>query len=124
VSDTPTTVVIAPAPSPGLISWLTGGHVDNIEFFLLLGIAILLRILWNLHKRGLDFADLLVVDGKLSWDRLLACTCGITTTWGFIVLILDNRITEWYFNGYCAICLGVSVWMSYLRGKDPPIPPA
>lgn len=125
MSDTPTTVVIAPAPPPDFIQLVTGGRLSDGEFVFAVAVVVLLRTLWNAKRRGLDLTDLVVGDdGKLSWSKLLACTCGITVTWGFVMKVLDGSITEWYFNGYAAICLGASVWMKYLAGtKTPPASP-
>lgn len=124
MSDVPTTVVIAPAPPPDVIQWVTGGHLNDSEFLFVVALFVLLRTLWSAKRRGLDLTDLVVgEDGKLSWSKLLACTCGVVTTWGFIVKTLDGSMTEWYFNGYSAICFGASVWMKYLASRFQP-PPA
>jgi hypothetical protein len=124
LSDIPTTVVIAPAPVPDFIQWITGGRLNDSELLFVIGLALLLRMLWIAQRRGIDPFDMIVGDdGKLSWSKVLACTCGVTATWGFVHAELANTMTEWYFNGYMALCLGASVWMKYLAGKQGSSPP-
>jgi hypothetical protein len=123
VSDVPTTVVIAPAPPPDFIQLITGGRLSDSEFVFAVAVVVLLRTLWNAKRRGLDLTDLFVgEDGKLSWSKLLACTGGVAATWGFVMKVLDNTMTEWYFNGYMAACFGTAVWMKYLAGTRAPPP--
>lgn len=118
MSDTPTTVVLAPIPPPDFIQLITSGRLTDGEFVFAIAMIVLLRTIYTANKRGLDFTDLIVGDdGKMAWSKVLACTCGITTTWGFATLLLDGRMTEWYFNGYVGLCLGASIWMKWMAAK-------
>jgi hypothetical protein len=83
--------------------------VDLMHLAIGLLIIVFLRLLWNLHKRGTDFAELVIGDdSKLSWTKMLGCTGGVSFTWGFIYLIMHGQITEWYFNGYGLVCFGTA----------------
>lgn len=118
MNDVPTTVVIAPKPTPDFIQWVTAGRLDDSEFLFVIGIIVLLRLLYLAKKRNIDPFDLIVGDdGKLSWSKVLACTVGIVSSWGFVHAELANTMTEWYFNGYLALGLGAPVLMKYLASK-------
>jgi len=62
-----------------------------------------IRYLWKQNKNShstIDFKDLICVNGKLTERKISRFGAWIVSTWGFVYLIVDNRLTEWYFVGY------------------------
>jgi len=53
--------------------------------------------------------------------RAVAELTGIVVlSWGFIYLVIANRLTEWYFSGYGFSMFGFSLWKYYLKSTKPP----
>jgi hypothetical protein len=66
---------------------------------------------WQKDKsNSFDLMDaLLGEDGKASLYRIGQATALITSTWGFIVLIQQGKLTEWYFTAYMTVWAGANV---------------
>lgn len=62
---------------------------------------------WTRSHPEFDLADLLTErDGKVSSTKLLKTGAWVVGTWGFVTLIQQGKMTEWYFAGYMAISFG------------------
>jgi len=44
--------------------------------------------------------DLIVDDGKIQERKVTRLGTWIVSTWGFVYLIIDGKLDEWYFVGY------------------------
>lgn len=44
--------------------------------------------------------DLIVDDGKIQERKVTRFGTWIVSTWGFVYLIIDGKLDEWYFVGY------------------------
>lgn len=78
--------------------------MTTILLFLLfvLGYSIL-HWLYKLNKNPnntISFVDLISVGGRLNERKVSRFGAWLLSTWGFMYLILNNRLTEWYFVGY------------------------
>ena len=52
------------------------------------------------EKSSVDLLDLVSINGKLSDRKLIRFSTWLVSSWGFIYLIVDNSLTEWYFAFY------------------------
>jgi hypothetical protein len=61
--------------------------------------------LWKLNqdnKSPISIIDLVAIDGKLNERKFSRFGAWIVSTWGFIYLIVNDKLSEWYFVGYMA----------------------
>ena len=83
---------------------------SNLSLSLIVVTALLLTWRWTRSHPNFDLADLITGDnGKVSSTKLLKTGGWLVGTWGFVTLIQQGKMTEWYFAGYMAICFGVDV---------------
>ena len=72
------------------------------------------------HDEGsrFDFAQAFIdPDGKTSIGRIgifVALSC---STWAFVYLVLNDKITEWYYTGYMAAWVAQGVGSKWLENK-------
>lgn len=78
---------------------------------LLLVVFILYR--WQRTHPKFDLSDLLTGDnGKVSLAKFGQTSALLVSTWGFVVLVQQGKLTETYFIGY------MSVWTGYRLAQD------
>lgn len=80
--------------------------VDYSGIMVLLLIVLLISLIWNLNKKegSFDLNDLFVdTNGKASTSRISAVVALILSSWAFVHLTLNDKLTEWFFAGYMAI---------------------
>ena len=46
------------------------------------------------------FVDLITINGRLNERKVCRFGAWLISTWGFMFLILNNQLSEWYFVGY------------------------
>ena len=68
--------------------------------FILIGISIWLYNKHNDNKSDIDLADLIMVNGHISDGKLIRVATWVISSWGFIYLVLENSLTEWFFLYY------------------------
>ena len=59
--------------------------------------------LYKLNKdknNTIYFVDLITVNGRLNERKVCRFGAWLISTWGFMFLILNNQLSEWYFVGY------------------------
>ena len=54
----------------------------------------------NDKKNTIYLMDLVTTNGILNERKLTRFFTWMVSTWGFIYLLADNKLTEWYFIGY------------------------
>lgn len=54
----------------------------------------------NDKKNSIYLLDLVTTAGILNERKLTRFFTWLVSTWGFIYLIADDKLTEWYFIGY------------------------
>jgi hypothetical protein len=63
----------------------------------------IVRWLYKLNKdknNTIYFVDLITVNGRLNERKVCRFGAWLISTWGFMFLILNNQLSEWYFVGY------------------------
>lgn len=90
-----------------------GGLLAIVVFFL-----IIILIIWHKDSDNrIDLKDLVCKDEKLDEKKFTRLGAWIVSTWGFVYLVFDNKLTEWYFTGYMAIWVGNAIVDKYLNNK-------
>ena len=73
------------------------------------GVLVLLWV-WQRSHPNFDLADLVTGDnGKVSATKFMQTGAWIVGTWGFVTLIQQGKMTEWYFAGYMGLCFTVRI---------------
>jgi hypothetical protein len=91
----------------------------SLAFITLIAIVLLYR--WHTSKENnFDLTDaLLGDDGKVSLFKIGQATALIVSTWGFIILIQQGKLTEIYFTTYMSIWAGINLARN-IFGKEVP----
>lgn len=57
------------------------------------------------HDKKVTYSlmDLIVDDGKIQERKVTRLGTWIVSTWGFVYLIIENKLDEWYFVGYMGV---------------------
>lgn len=72
-------------------------------FLLFVFVFSISKWLWKLNNdknNTIYFVDLISVNGRLNERKVSRFGAWIISTWGFMYLILNNQLSEWYFVGY------------------------
>lgn len=92
----------------------------NISNLALSGLAIgALLMLWQWQRSHPDFdlSDLITGDnGRVSSTKFVQTATFIVTTWGFVTLVQQGKMSEWYLASYLGLGYGVKV-VKDLYGK-------
>lgn len=81
--------------------------------------SLLLLVIWhrNSHNR-LDLKDLVCKDGAIDEKKFTRFGAWIVSTWGFVYMVMDAKLTEWYFVGYMGVWVTNAILDKYLTGKN------
>ena len=104
----------------GLCEMLT----TNESMYIVLGVVIVgcLILFWRIQQdltNSASVLDLITTGGKLSERKVSRFGAWIVSTWGFVFMIMNDRLTEWYFVGY----MGVWVANALISKQIGPIVP-
>lgn len=84
---------------------------------MVLGCAVyLLRKIDRDNKNNYSLMDLIVSEGKIQERKVTRLGTWIVSTWGFVYLIIEGKLDEWYFVGY----IGSWVANAILSAKHQP----
>lgn len=94
----------------------------SVHISLALMSLVICLLLYRWHTKpgnGFDLTDaLLGEDGKFSLYRAGQATALIVSSWAFIVLVQQDKLTEYYFYGYMGVWSGINLAKNLL-GKAP-----
>ena len=100
--------------------------MTSVSNWALTVIAVLVLILlwrWTVNHPEFDLADLLTdPNGKVSSSKFMATGGWVLMSWGFITLVQQGKMTEWYLAAYGGLCFGIKVakdWMNKTEDKEP-----
>ena len=84
----------------------------------LLGLVMLWK--WQRSHPAFDMSDLITGDnGKVSATKFWQTAASAVATWGFVTLLQQGKMTEFYFVGYMTTIFGVRVLKDFTP-KGPP----
>ena len=96
----------------------------SLSLILLLIVALLsLWILsrWQKSHPDFDLSDLLTGDnGKVSLSKFGQVAALIVSTWGFVVLVQQGKMSEFYFVGYMVAWTGAKLIQSSIDKRAAP----
>lgn len=83
--------------------WSHFWNYDAMFVVLAFAVGVIVYWLYDLNKdpkNTINLIDLISVGGRLNERKLSRFGAWIVSTWGFVYLITQNGLTEWYFIGY------------------------
>jgi hypothetical protein len=85
-------------------------EISNLS---LTGIAILALVMlwrWQRSHPEFDLSDLITGDnGKVSATKFAQTGAWVVATWGFVTLVQQGRMSEWYLAAYMGFSFGTRV---------------
>lgn len=82
----------------------------NLALIVLLAVALCAALLlrhWQHSHPDFDLSDLLTGDnGRVSLSKFGQVAALVVSTWGFVVLVEQGKLTETYFLGYMTVWTG------------------
>lgn len=95
--------------------------VDVMYIILTIIVLVCTLYLWKLNedqKSSISLIDLVSINGKLNERKLSRFGAWIVSTWGFIYLIVTDRLDEWYFIGYMGAWVANALIGKYIKDRD------
>lgn len=82
---------------------------------LLIGVAL---SRWQRSHEKFDLADLVTGDnGRVSLSKCGQAAALAVSTWGFVVLVQQGKLTETYFLGYMTVWSGARLMQTFVEKK-------
>lgn len=79
---------------------------------------------WQRSHPNFDLSDLITGDnGRVSSTKFIQTATWVVTTWGFITLVQQGKMTEWYIAAYMGIGFGFRVARDALAKPEAPSQP-
>ena len=86
-------------------------YLTEISLAFITTVIAILLIRWQFNKDNtFDLSHMLLGDdGKVSLFRFGQLMALITSTWAFITLVQQGKLTEWFFMSYMTIWSGINL---------------
>jgi hypothetical protein len=95
--------------------------MSNLALSCIALVALVALLMWQRSHPNFDLSDLITGDnGKVSATKFSQTGAWVVATWGFVTLIQQEKMTEWYFAGYMAACFGVRIAKDALAQRAQP----
>lgn len=89
----------------------------SLAFFTIIILVILAK--WQLHNDNFDLSHMLIgPDGQVSLFKVGQATALVISSWAFVTMVQQDKLTEYYFYGYMAIWSGINLAKN-IFGKAP-----
>lgn len=88
---------------------------------LIIVVVFLLLLLWVWHRSSrstVDLKDLVCRDGRLDEKKFTRFGAWIVSTWGFVYMVMDAKLSEWYFVGYMGVWVSNAILDKYLTNRS------
>lgn len=83
-------------------------------------LALLIMIRWQRSHPLFDLSDLVTGDnGRVSLSKIAQAVALSVSTWGFVILVQQGKLTEVYFLGYMTIWSGTKLLQSFVDKQNP-----
>lgn len=104
-----------------MIDWTSINKMQvGMGMLLTIVVIFLLLLLWVWHRSStsrVDLKDLVCKDGRLDEKKFTRFGAWIVSTWGFVYMVMDAKLTEWYFVGYMGVWVTNALLDKYLVNK-------
>ena len=92
-------------------------HDLSLSVIAIVGLLMCWR--WTRTHPDFDLVDLITGDnGRVSTTKFGQTGSWIITTWGFVTLIQQGKMTEWYMAAYLGLTYGVRIVKDIYTPKD------
>lgn len=97
----------------------------KVDSMILMYVILVLIVVFSIYflrkidkdkKNDYSLMDLIVSGGKIQERKVTRLGTWIVSTWGFVYLIIEGKLDEWYFVGY----IGAWVANAILAAKHQP----
>lgn len=95
--------------------------VEVMYIILALIVIVCTFYLWRLNedqKSSISMIDLVSINGRLNERKFSRFGAWVVSTWGFIYLVVTNRLDEWYFMGYMGAWVANALIGKYIKDRD------
>lgn len=95
--------------------------VEVMYIILALIVIVCTFYLWRLNedqKSSISLIDLISINGKLNERKFSRFGAWIVSTWGFIYLVVTDKLDEWYFMGYMGAWVANALIGKYIKDRD------
>lgn len=98
------------------------------SILVLISVSIMLLMFYNAHRDNkhsqFDLVNMITSDasGKIDGSKIRVMVALVVSTWGFVYLILNHQMSEFYFVGYMAVFVADrALTMRNARSQPPAI---
>lgn len=78
--------------------------------------AALIKLHFNKDDR-IDLEELVLTDDKIDEQKFMRFGAWVISTWGFVYLVVDNNLSEWYFVGYIGVWVSNAIFDKFVSNK-------
>ncbi|QIG71430.1 hypothetical protein EVB94_343 [Rhizobium phage RHph_TM40] len=102
------------------------GWMSERAFSLVVVLVVAIMVILKLHSSrkypNIDLTDLIVdpQDNKLSGSKIRMLLATVVSTWAFIFLVLNDKLTEWFMTIYMSIFMVEVLGKKYLDFRGSP----
>ena len=93
----------------------------TMQVLLALMLVIVVWTMIVLHRNpndSFDMKDLVGREGKLDEKKFTRFGAWVVSTWGFVYLIVNDKLSEWYFIGYMGAWVANAILDKYASSKE------
>lgn len=102
-----------------ILGFFTVKTTLSLLLALLILIAILTMIAMHRNPHDtFDIKDLVSKDGKLDEKKFTRFGAWVVSTWGFVYLLVSDKLSEWYFIGYMGAWVANAIFDKYVNRKE------
>lgn len=99
-----------------ILGFFTVKTTLSLLLALLMLIAVLTMIAMHRNPNDtFDIKDLVSKDGKLDEKKFTRFGAWVVSTWGFVYLIVNDKLSEWYFIGYMGAWVANAIFDKYVN---------
>lgn len=80
-------------------------YIVELSFAIIAIITAIIVYKWNSNTTNtFNLVDaILGIDGKVSLFKISQAVSLSVSTWGFVILVQQGKLTEWYFTAYMSV---------------------
>lgn len=93
--------------------------MELLLLLLIVGSLITLLVMHFNPKSTVNITDLVSIKGKLDEKKFTRFGAWIVSTWGFVFLVVQKNLTEWYFIGYMGAWVVNAIMDKYVNKPKP-----
>ena len=94
--------------------------VSNLALSTIAIAALIMLWRWTRSHPEFHLSDIIPGDnGRVSSTTFMQTGGWLVGTWGYVTLIQQEKMSEWYFVGYMTMCFGVRIAKDALVKQEP-----